>query len=156
LAGKPPPGRTHTAYSNKMEGNMTVIQWNDSLKVNVGEFDFQHQRLVQMINELDGAMHEGQARAALEKVIRGLVLYAATHFKTEEKYFSQYEYPDAKSHSDEHSDFIDKIYAFNIGFEKGNENLSDEIMAYLSDWLKNHIQVSDKRNSAYLNTRGMF
>jgi hemerythrin len=137
------------------EESMTLIQWNDSLDVSVVEFNRQHRRLVAMINELDAAVKQGKGHDVLEKVIKGLVRYCATHFKTEEKYFEQYGYPEAKTHAAEHSDFIDKVYLFVLDFENGKAGLTEGIMAYLSDWLKEHIMVSDKRYGAYLCAHGM-
>ena len=34
---------------------MSLIQWDDSYSVGVAELDAQHQRLIQMINELNDA-----------------------------------------------------------------------------------------------------
>ena len=42
---------------------MALIQWNDSLKVGVAEIDKQHQKLVDMINDLHDAMRQGQGNA---------------------------------------------------------------------------------------------
>jgi hemerythrin len=44
---------------------MALIQWNDSLSVNVVEIDKQHQKLVRMINELNDAMRQGKGKEAL-------------------------------------------------------------------------------------------
>ncbi|MGI6102630.1 MAG: hypothetical protein ACOYET_09155 [Bacillota bacterium] len=41
---------------------MALIQWSDELSVGVRELDAQHQRLIQMINELNEAMLQGKAR----------------------------------------------------------------------------------------------
>ncbi|MGA2938094.1 MAG: hemerythrin domain-containing protein [Syntrophobacteraceae bacterium] len=63
---------------------MALIQWNDSLSVNVVDIDKQHQKLVGMINELNDAMRQGKGKDALGKIVNGLIIYAGTHFKTEE------------------------------------------------------------------------
>ena len=68
---------------------MALLQWSDALSVGVVEIDRQHQKLVTMINDLNDAMRAGKGKDALGKTIAELIAYAATHFKTEEKYFDQ-------------------------------------------------------------------
>jgi hemerythrin len=134
---------------------MSLIQWNDSLSVNVTEIDKQHQKLVGMINELDDALHQGKGRDALGKIINGLIIYTGTHFKTEEKYFDQFGYPEADSHEKEHLDFVAKVSDFKSGFEKAKFGLSIEVMNFLSDWLQKHIKGVDKKYGPFFNEKGL-
>ena len=46
---------------------MAMIQWNSSLIVNIAEIDRQHQKLIQMINDLVGAMRQGKGKDILGK-----------------------------------------------------------------------------------------
>ena len=62
---------------------MALIQWSDELSDGVRELDAQHQRLIQMINELNDAMLQGKGKDALSEVIAGLHQYARTHFASE-------------------------------------------------------------------------
>ena len=134
---------------------MALIQWNDSLSVNVAEIDKQHQRLVGMINELNDAMRQGKGKEVLGKIVTGLHTYAATHFGTEERYFDQFGYPEADSHKKEHADFTKKISEFKDGFEKGRLGLSIKILDFLSDWLQNHIKGVDKKYGSFFNEKGL-
>ena len=114
---------------------MALIKWNDSFSVNVAEIDQQHQKLVSMIN--------------------GLISYTATHFKTEERYFTQFGYPETDSHKKEHAAFVQKVSDFKDGFEEGKLSLSIEVMNFLSDWLQNHIKGTDKKYSQFFNEKGL-
>lgn len=134
---------------------MAMIQWNDSLSVNVVEIDKQHQKLVAMINELNDAMRQGKGKDALGKIVNGLITYTATHFRTEERYFDQFAYPDADNHKKGHLDFVAKVSDFKGGFEKGTRGLSIEIMNFLSDWLRNNIQSVDKKYGPFFNAKGL-
>ncbi len=134
---------------------MALIQWNESLSVNVSEIDKQHEKLVSMINELDDAMRQGKGKVALGKIVTGLIGYAGTHFKTEEKYFDQFGYPETDGHKKEHSDFVVSVCEFQDGFEKGKFGLSITVMNFLSDWLQNHIKGSDKQYGPFLNEKGL-
>ena len=134
---------------------MALIQWNDSFSVNVAEIDRQHQQLIGMINDLNDAMRQGQGKAVMGKIINGLVNYATTHFITEEKYFDKFGYPEAISHTKEHTDFVIKVSVFKNEFEKGNIALPLQIMDFLNDWLENHIKGADKKFGPFFNEKGL-
>jgi hemerythrin len=134
---------------------MALINWDDSLSVNVAEIDQQHKRLIGMINELNDAMRMGKGKDVLGKIINSLFTYTATHFKTEEKYFAQFGYPDTENHKKEHTAFVQKVSDFKDGFEKKKLSLTIEVMDFLSDWLKNHIKGTDKKYSQIFNEKGL-
>ena len=134
---------------------MALVNWDGSFSVNVSEIDQQHKRLVMMINELSDAMKQGKGTDILGKIVNELISYTATHFKTEEKYFDQFGYPDTASHKKEHMDFVQKVSDFKDGFEKGQLTLSIEVMNFLSDWLQNHIKDTDMKYSQFFNEKGL-
>ena len=134
---------------------MALIQWSPALSVNVVEIDRQHQKLVAMINDLNDAMRAGKGKEVLGKTIAELLTYTATHFQFEEKYFAQYGYPDTAAHKKEHVDFAQKVTDFKKGFDGGTLGLSMQVMSFLSDWLQKHIQGSDKKYSAFFNSKGL-
>lgn len=134
---------------------MALITWNDSLSVNVAEIDQQHKKLVALINDLNDAMSVGKGKDILGRIVNDLVVYTATHFKAEEKYFAQFGYPDTFNHRREHVAFVKKVTAFKEGFEKGNLPLTVEVMRFMSDWLKKHIMGTDKKYSQFFNDKGL-
>ena len=134
---------------------MASITWNDTFSVNVSEIDQQHKKLVGMINELGEAMKQGKGRAILGKIVDSLINYTLTHFKTEERYFDKFGYPDKENHKREHAAFVRKVSDFKEGFENGKLTVSLEVMKFLSDWLQNHIKGTDKRYSQFFNDHGL-
>ncbi len=134
---------------------MALIQWDSSLSVNVAEIDKEHERLVAMINELNDAMRQGKGRETMAAIIGNLFNYAGNHFMTEEKYFDKFKYPATASHKLEHSRFVKKVSEFKNGFDSGQVALSIEVMNFLKDWLKDHIQVTDKRYAPFFNEKGL-
>lgn len=134
---------------------MALITWNDSLSVNVAEIDQQHKKLINMINELNDAMRAGKGKDVLGKIVTNLISYTETHFKTEEKYFAQFNYPDTDNHKREHAAFVQKVTGFKNGFEEKRLTLTIEVMNFLSDWLKNHIMGTDKKYSHFFNEKGL-
>jgi hemerythrin len=134
---------------------MALINWNDNLSVKVKEIDNQHKKLIGMINELDDAMRTGKGKAILGKIITEMISYTAHHFSTEEKYFAQYGYPNAEEHLKEHRAFVDKVNDFRNKFEAARIGLTTEVINFLSDWLKKHIQGTDKKYGPFLNEKGL-
>jgi hemerythrin len=134
---------------------MSSMEWDEDLSVNVSEIDKEHQLLVGMLNELNDAMRWGKGKAVVGNIIEGLISYAGSHFRNEEKYFDMFNYPKAISHKKEHSDFVAKVCEFRTGFEKGKLGLTIEVLFFLSDWLRKHIKGSDKEYGPFFNANGL-
>ncbi len=134
---------------------MALITWNQGLSVNVKEIDEEHKVLINLINELHDAMMKGKSKDVIENIINELVTYTKKHFSTEEKYFKQYEYPDEKSHINQHNLFVEKVKDFQEKHTTGGAFLSIEIMEFLKDWLTNHIIGTDKKYTDFFNSKGL-
>ncbi len=123
---------------------MAVMQWTSQFALGIKEIDDQHAQLVKMINDLDDAMKEGRARDMMARLLNSLVSYCKMHFTTEELYFSEFEFDGTASHRSEHMAFIDKVGQFKRAFDGGTSDISSEVMGFLADWLKHHINGSDR------------
>jgi hemerythrin len=134
---------------------MPLIEWNESLSVDIASIDKQHQKLVSMINELHQAMKNGKGKEIIGNIIEGLVSYAVIHFKTEEDYFDEHGYPEAAAHKEEHAGFVKKVSEFKELFTQGKLGLSVDVIYFLSDWLRDHIKGSDKRYGPFLKEKGL-
>jgi len=134
---------------------MSLIKWNDSFSVNVVRIDQEHKKLVEMINELTDAMKAGHGKDVLGNILDRLISYTAFHFKTEEQYFMQVQYPDAVAHKKEHAAFVQKVTDFKKEFDAGRVTVSVNILQFLSKWLQNHIKGTDQKYSSFLNENGI-
>jgi hemerythrin len=134
---------------------MAEIAWDDSLSVNIAEIDKQHQKFISIANELSDSLRKKKGPHFVAKVIDELIAYAEVHFKTEEKYFVEFGYPDAANHKVEHAAFIDSVSAVKSRLDEGEGVLSLEVLRFVSNWLLNHIKSSDKKYSQFLNDHGL-
>lgn len=135
---------------------MALINWSDNLSVNIKGLDNQHKKLVSIINELHDAMKKGESSKVLTKILFEMAAYTKTHFKSEEELFDKFNYPDKIKHKKEHDMFVQKVDDFMTEYKSGKTNLSFELMNFLTKWLMNHIQVSDKAYSGFLNNNGIY
>ncbi len=134
---------------------MAMIEWNESLSVNVAEIDRQHRQLIDMVNDLNAAMLEGKGRDVLGLILKGLVDYAGTHFHTEERYFLRFGYPEAGAHQKAHAEFVAKVSDFQKGLAADRAGLSVDVLLFLSDWWRQHILVVDKKYGPFFNAKGL-
>jgi hemerythrin len=134
---------------------MALINWENSLSVGVKESDDQHKVLIQYINDLNDAMKQGKGKDAVVEVIDKLANYTATHFRNEEKYFVQFNYPLIDEHKKLHATFEQKISDFKKDVQNGKLGTSIEVLNFLVSWLKGHILIEDKKYTALFNSKGI-
>jgi len=134
---------------------MALIEWSDDLSVKVKELDLQHQKVIAMINELNDGMKQGRGKDVIARIIDDLSSYAGSHFAAEEKYFDRYSYPGATAHKARHQEYVRKVSGMKADLESGKLALTIEVMNFLKDWWKGHIQGTDRNYSSFFNEKGL-
>jgi len=134
---------------------MALIEWNKKLSVKIDSIDKQHMVLVDMINEFQEKIKREERKEVIHELIDKMAKYAVSHFKTEEDYFQQYDYPDYVAHKAEHDAFIKKVVDLQERFKKGEFIMTLELGYFLKDWLINHIQGTDKKYVKFLKKNGV-
>ena len=134
---------------------MALLQWNKLFNTNIKIIDEQHQELVDILNSLHDSVLEDKANDELGILLEKLVNYTIVHFKTEEQFFDEYNYPETEEHKAEHNDLANKAVKYLKDYNSGELVLSDEVIYFLKDWLKNHIVHTDKKYSAFLISKGV-
>ncbi len=134
---------------------MNLFEWKDSYRVDIKSIDDDHQGLFKLINQLFNAMSHGKAKDVLSETLTQLIDYTKTHFRREEMYFSTTNYPGFQEHKLQHELFIEKIVNLKKQFDNGEQQISVELIKFLSDWLINHILISDKKYMIHLKKYGL-
>lgn len=134
---------------------MAAINWTESLSVKIDSIDDQHKKLIDLMNDFYENVTKRSNNESILKLIDGMKKYTLTHFNMEEKYMVQFKYPHYLQHKKEHDFFIEKVNALENKIKKGTVIVSYEITAFLKDWLKNHIQNTDKQYTAFFIKNGI-
>ena len=129
---------------------MQIFPWKEDYLIYVDKIDRQHQRLVEILNNLASAMSQGKGKDVLGETLNELIDYTVYHFSEEEKYFDQINYPGAEKHRKEHQLLIEDVLKFKTSYEAGKVGLTIELMKYLKNWVINHINNIDKEFGRYL------
>ncbi|WP_108649337.1 bacteriohemerythrin [Dongshaea marina] len=136
-----------------------LIQWDQaSMGLDIELIDHQHQRLVEIINQLSELTEPENNDPVEFGIILGYIAdYAYYHFQTEELYFDKYDYPDKEAHKAEHKYYIDKCKELISAYNKSNEDqqLAISLLTFLSDWLTHHICGSDRQFAPWLREHGL-
>jgi len=134
---------------------MALITWTDDLSVGVKSIDDQHSVLFNTINDLHAAMMKGQARAIVGELLCTLLVYTRSHFSAEEAIMEEAKYLGLATHSVEHRKLTKQVEEYVRRYQQGDLSLSVDLAAFLSSWLKNHIQNTDQSYRPWLNEHGV-
>jgi hemerythrin len=138
---------------------MALITWNDDLSMGLPEIDRQHRKLVGMINQLDEETRAGKGKDATGEILDELIIYSATHFRMEEKYFDEFGYADGELHKQEHAALAEKVETFAAELNSADESARGaviaELMNFLAIWWKYHILDTDMKYAALFREKGL-
>jgi len=126
---------------------MEHIIWSDDFSVGVDDMDYQHKRLVGMINRLIDLTLLTRAeptaiKTAYSKELSDMVHYAAVHFDAEERYLKSIAYAEFDNHLEEHKSFADKAAQLEREAAQGALDIPGTSQ-FLQNWLSGHILHSD-------------
>ena len=121
---------------------MEMIQWNEVLATGIPAIDNQHKKLLELANQLGGAIERGDAEVA-EYVLGDLVDYTVYHFSFEEELMEKAGYHLLPLHRRVHQLFTARIPEFQQRYAAG-EDVLRELHTMLVNWLVKHIQHDDR------------
>lgn len=125
-----------------------IFPWNENFATGIEIVDEQHKRLVELLNVLVGHLAFQSDAPTLNKIFDELREYTVVHFLTEENIWRHYFENDPwdEWHRKAHGDFVAKLLEIKAKeSEETTDEVIEEIVAFLTNWLALHIIESDKR-----------
>lgn len=131
------------------------FEWNNKFETGIDRIDFQHRRLVNIINQIHDS---SKSTTDLEKMVMNLALeqlidYTIYHFSSEEDYMKQIKFPDLDKHVHEHRILQAAVQKYYTQYKAGQLQVS-ELLEFLVKWLNNHILQSDKEITSVAKAAG--
>jgi hemerythrin len=131
------------------------IQWSDAMNTGVAEIDQQHRILVDTLNEAKTRLPDDGGDPLFEQITRDLLAYAIYHFDTEEQFMQRYDFAtaapeDAATHLRQHRSFSEQVVELREIARAGAPGSRDKLLAFLQNWLVNHILTTDKRLGQFI------
>ncbi len=142
-------------FLHRKLSSKSYLEWKDEYSVGIESIDQQHRRLVNLINQLHTAVTYSTGEEFEREALDELVDYTKTHFTYEEGLMEQNGYPDFDAHKAQHVAMIQKVGEVLTEYEKDQDTAMNNALSYLSDWLINHINGTDKQYSSFLIEKGV-
>ena len=124
---------------------LQMMEWDDKYCVGVSIIDTDNKKFIDIINKAIIVKENNDNQEGVKEVLMEITNYILTHFKTEEAYMIEFNYPEYQYHKEEHHGFTKKIIAYFDKVINGNYQIASALLEDLKSWLANHIQVTDKQ-----------
>jgi len=124
---------------------MTLMKWTqEDYGTSVEICDEQHQELFNRVNALNAAVSGGE-RSVIGNCLDNLIDYVVKHFQDEEKLMEEKGYADLASHRVVHADLVNTCADLQGKFHANEAEIGADTMAFIKDWLNNHIPIIDRK-----------
>ena len=130
-----------------------AIVWDPQWNIGYDEVDQQHQKWLDIFNQLESAFLNGRFDPASQHVIlKQLIDYTRYHFTNEEELMARIKYPNAPAHWRLHKEFDTLVYDKFRLIENGEILLTSDLLLLMKNWLINHILTEDQKIAAFIHS----
>jgi hemerythrin len=131
---------------------MTLMKWTqEDYGTSVEFFDEQHQELFNRVNALNSAVSQGE-RPEIGSCLDSLIEYVVKHFQDEERRMEEKGYVDLAQHKEVHADLVNTCADLQEKFHANEAEVGADTMAFIKDWLDNHIPIIDRKYGPVLSS----
>jgi hemerythrin len=132
---------------------MAGIQWGLDFYTGLPEVDRQHQWLFALINRLHDA--ESQEPEVIDHAFAELRDYVREHFALEEQLMAeaQINAEHYAQHRAAHAGFVVRLNELWQARTDGSESAAKELLEFLTNWLMQHILLTDRKMALEIHTR---
>ena len=132
------------------------LQWSERFSVGIKELDYQHQKLINLLNRLitvsgTASIHSEIIRSILDE----MSTYAHVHFKTEETLMETYGFPEMWEHKKRHLDFQVKTMDVYEETKRSAEENAEDLLNFLTNWWTHHILEEDMAYKDFFIDKGL-
>lgn len=125
--------------------NLGMMRWLDLYSTGIEKVDRQHENLMDLLNCLNEAWRGAKSHDVLLFRLDQLLDAVGAHFRDEETLMAEKEYPDIELHRAEHDFLLVQVLQFRTQFATNEAELTESMLDFFRDWLRDHILISDRR-----------
>jgi hemerythrin len=137
-------------WNTSLEDLKKNFGWKEIYSVGNVEIDKEHKKLFDIAQDAFTQVEETQRNAKIKEVLTELYTYMKTHFKHEEKFMKEMNYPAIEKHKVLHHNIIEKINTFIKQLPNMEESIFEKELAKIIDIaLVHHIIQEDRKIIAW-------
>ena len=137
-------------WNTSLEDLKKNFGWKEIYSVGNVEIDKEHKKLFDIAQDAFTQVEETQRNAKIKEVLTELYTYMKTHFKHEEKFMNEINYPLVEEHKILHHNIIEKINTFIKQLPNMEESIFEKELAQIIDIaLVHHIIQEDRKIIAW-------
>lgn len=137
-------------WNTSLEDLKKNFGWKEIYSVGNVEIDKEHKKLFDIAQDAFTQVEETQRNAKIKEVLTELYTYMKTHFKHEEKFMKEMNYPLLEEHKILHHNIIEKINTFIKQLPNMEESIFEKELAQIIDIaLVHHIIQEDRKIIAW-------
>ena len=119
------------------------MDWREEYSVGDEQFDADHKRIFDLIDQLDSAATKISAPEFLETIFESLLEYTDDHFEREEQFMRDIGHADLVEHHGLHAEMDEELHRLFSRFRDGEENVAQDLVEFLRQWWYVHILQVD-------------
>jgi hemerythrin-like metal-binding protein len=129
-----------------------MIDWKNTNSTGNEQIDKQHEEWKNIFNKLETKVLSTNQYSHEEKVdvLRSLLTLSTAHFKDEEAFFEQFDYPDKANHTRMHKEFHQELNQLYHSALSGEFVLNTTILQMMKKWFLSHTCTEDKKAFAFI------
>lgn len=124
---------------------MAEFKWQPAFSIGDPSLDAQHQALFELANELAASVTDGE----LKRHVMQLYKHVREHFREEESFMAEVDYPAYLNHVGMHDLMLAKLVRLSEEINRG-EWSADHLAHFMQTWI-GHIREADMQVKEYLN-----
>ncbi|HEY3383464.1 MAG TPA: bacteriohemerythrin [Vicinamibacterales bacterium] len=134
---------------------MAAIEWSARMNVGIPEIDRQHQKLLELFNDLEEGLSRSLPVKKPRVLFAELVSYSKYHFLGEENLMQVAGWAGRDDHARVHAEFVAKVTELERTLEcEGNLEAALASSRFLRHWILRHIVVADRLAFATMEREG--
>lgn len=146
----------------KLKGINVEIQgdlaWSDAFVINNAELDARRRKLLTNYNNLYFIVNSKHNTESVQQAINDLMKVSKETFQAEEERMERFKYDKYQQHKNEHEEFLSKLAKLkeNISAKSESEDITNEDVAPLYQFLSNHLSKTDIEMGKFLIEAGSY
>ncbi len=125
---------------------MALIEWRKEFETGISDVDYEHVRLVELINALYRNLHARPTRELIAGTLGEIYAKISAHFALEEKIMRERGYDQYADHKADHERLLDEIRDIMDAFEANPDFAYEGALAErLTPWFTVHFKTKDAR-----------